>query len=257
MSRIQQVARALVAAEAERQAVARFTASWDEFSIDAGYRVQAANIEARILRGHRRVGVKLGLTSPSQRRRMGLVAPLTGILTDDMQLAEGLIVSSELIHPKVEPEIVFAMGEDLASGTVDVDAARRAVATVHAGIEVTDSRYIDFDFRLPDVVADNASSARFLVSPRGLDPAEIDLASERVTLMIDGEQVASSADDSEMVDPYLELALAANDLISRGEAIHAGDVVLSGALTKSERIFAGSLAVASFDRLGTAELRAV
>ena len=53
-----------------------------------------------------------------------------------------------------------------------------AVRTVSAGLEVIDSRYRDFRFTLPDVVADNASSARFAVGDVTRDPRTLDLGLE-------------------------------------------------------------------------------
>jgi 2-oxo-3-hexenedioate decarboxylase len=252
------VARELAAAERGRREITRFTLAWEDLDLEAAYRIQGAGIRARITAGRHRVGVKLGLTSVAKQRQMGVSAPLVGILTDDMALVLGEPLHvDELIHPRVEPEIAFVMGADLVGPGATADDARAAVATVHAGIEVIDSRYRDFDFRLADVVADNASSARFVIDPVGLDPAGLDLVAEAVALSIDGGNPATATGAAVMGDPYAALALAANDLAGRADRIRAGEIVLSGALTDARTILPGQIASVAFTRLGSLALRAV
>ena len=105
------------------------------------------------------MGVKLGLTSEAKQKRMGVYAPFVAWLTDDMILKEGdPVPQAKLIHPRIEPEIIFVMKDRLAGPGVTRESAMAAVGTVSAGAEVIDSRYKDFRFRAGDVVADNASS---------------------------------------------------------------------------------------------------
>jgi 2-oxo-3-hexenedioate decarboxylase len=252
----QSVAAELAAAEHERRDVERFTATWTDLTVPAGYRIQAAGIERRLAAGRRRVGVKLGLTSFAKQRQMGVDSPLVGILTDDMVLAAGAdLVAGELIHPRVEPEFAFVMAADLSGADCDAGTARAAVGRVHGAIEVIDSRYRDFDFRLPDVVADNASSARFVIDPAGVDPDDVDLVNESVTLSLDGETVAQATGAAVLGDPYLALAYAAVDLATRGDGIRAGEIVLSGALTDARAVVPGTRVLASFPAIGDLPLR--
>jgi 2-oxo-3-hexenedioate decarboxylase len=176
---VERAAKILLAREESRCDGGRFTDEWPELDLPTAYRVQDELIARKQKRGQRVVGVKLGLTSRAKQRTMGIDSPLTAWLTDAMNLPAGMSVPiEELIHPRVEPEIVLVLGERLAGPGVRAAQALQAVPTVLCGFEVIDSRYADFQFRLPDVVADNASSSRFVVNPTGSSAAGPDMALE-------------------------------------------------------------------------------
>ena len=158
-----------------------------------------------------------------------------------------------LIHPRAEPEIVFVMGRRLARSRRHRGRRRLpAVARVYGGVEIIDSRYADFRFALPDVVADNASSASFVAgSRRHRDPTALDLALEACVLEVDGEVVDSATGAAVQGHPAEALALAANALAERGLAIEAGWIVLTGGMTDAVFVNAGTVASVSFTNLGT------
>jgi 2-oxo-3-hexenedioate decarboxylase len=230
----------------------RITDVWPGLDLPTAYQVQDALLRRKIDAGQRLVGVKLGLTSRAKQQRMGIDSPLTAWLTDAMALPTGAPVRlDELIHPRVEPEIVFVMGERLSGPGVTAATAMRAVRRVHAGFEVIDSRYRDFSFALPDVVADNASSSRFVVSGDGVSPESLDLALEACLLGIDGQPVDSATGAAVQGHPAEALALAANALAARGIAIEPGWVVLTGGLTDAVFLEPGREISAEFTHLGT------
>ncbi|WP_410050214.1 2-keto-4-pentenoate hydratase [Actinomadura sp. CNU-125] len=123
-----------------------------------------------------------------------------------------------------------------------------------AGLEVIDSRYTDFKFALPDVVADNASSARYVVGDRWRDPADLDLAAEPCRLEIDGEEVDSATGAAVQGHPAEALALAANTLARRGIALEPGWIVLTGGLTDAVFAAPGRTITAAFAGLGAVTL---
>jgi 2-oxo-3-hexenedioate decarboxylase len=164
------------------------------------------------------------------------------------------LVAHELIHPRVEPEIVFVMRHRLQGPGVTAATALAAVGSVHAGLEVIDSRFADFSFALPDVVADNASSAKFVVNPLGIAPSELDLWLEAAVLARNGEVVDSATGAAVQGHPGEALALAANDLASRGEAIEAGSIVLTGGMTDAVAVEPGDEIVVRFTHLGSITL---
>jgi len=156
-----------------------------------------------------------------------------------------------LIHPRVEPEIVFVMRERLAGPGITAARALAAVDRVYAGAEVIDSRYRDFRFTLPDVVADNASSGAFVVGSIGLKPEQLDLAMEAVLIEVDGQVVDSATGAAVQGNPAEALALAANDLAARGLAIEAGQVVLTGGMTDAFFAPPGASIAFHFTNLGS------
>lgn len=252
---IDRAAEVLRHAEARRADRGPITDEWPGLDLDTAYRVQDRALHLRLAEGHRVVGVKLGLTSRPKQQRMGIDSPLTAWLTDDMPLAPGApLVVADLIHPRVEPEIVFVLGDRLAGPGVTRAIALDAVARVGAGLEVIDSRYTDFKFTLPDVVADNASSARYVVSETRLDPDDLDLAAEPCTLKINGETAATATGADVQGHPAEALALAANALAGRGIALEPGWTILTGGLTDAVFARPGDTISADFPHLGPISL---
>ncbi|GGQ35845.1 2-oxo-3-hexenedioate decarboxylase [Actinomadura coerulea] len=245
----------LLRREHGREDGARITEGWPDLDLGTAYRIQDALLDRKTGAGQTVVGVKLGLTSRAKQRRMGVDVPLTGWLTDAMTLAPGEPVAvGQFIHPRVEPEIAFVMGARLSGPGVTAERAMSAVRSVHAGFEVIDSRYRDFDFALPDVVADNASACRFAVSGSAVPPDGLDLAEESCRLSVDGETVDTATGAAVLGHPANALALAANGLAERGLAIEPGWIILTGGLTDAVPLHPGSTVSVAFDSLGALSL---
>jgi 2-oxo-3-hexenedioate decarboxylase len=242
---IDRAATVLLEAEANRIDRAPLTDEWTDLDLQTAYAIQDETLRRREERGETLVGLKLGLTSRAKQQRMKVASPLVAWLTDAMVLPAGdPVPQTSLIHPRVEPEIVFVMKDRLAGPGVTAARALAAVDRVYAGAEVIDSRYRDFRFTLPDVVADNASSGVFVVGSIGLKPEQLDLALEAVVVEVDGAVVDSATGAAVQGNPAEALALAANDLAKRGLAIEAGQVVLTGGMT--DAVFAPPGATISF-----------
>jgi 2-oxo-3-hexenedioate decarboxylase len=238
-------------AEQDRQAVAPLTDEWGDLDLGTAYEIQDAGLQRRLERGERVVGIKLGLTSRAKQQRMGVASPLVAWLTDAMVLPAGAPVpQGELIHPRAEPEIVFVMGERLVGPGVTAVLALAAVAEVYGGVEIIDSRFADFRFTLPDVVADNASAARFVLGPVGARPAGLDLSLEACLVEVDGRVVDSATGAAVQGHPAEALALAANTLAERGLAIEAGWIVLTGGMTDAFPVTPATSGAVSFTHLG-------
>jgi 2-oxo-3-hexenedioate decarboxylase len=248
----------LLDAEAHRQEVAPITDTVPGLSVEDGYAIQDVLLARRQEAGERIVGAKLGLTSRAKQRAMNVDEPCYAVLTDAMYLpAEEPVRLGELIHPRVEPEIVLYLAEDLAGPGVTAQDALDATSAVSCGLEVIDSRYTDFRFTLADVVADNASSARFTLGARRVDPRLVDLSLVGCLFEHDGNLVATAAGAAVLGHPAEGVARLANWLGRRGRSLRAGWVVLSGGLTNAVPLSPGSQVVATFGHLGRVGLRAV
>ncbi len=252
---VDSVATELLACEDQRRDREKFTDEWPALDVDTGYRVQDETLRRRLARGETLVGVKLGLTSKAKQQRMGVDTPFVAWLTDAMVLAPGDPVPQDrLIHPRIEPEIVFTMGARLEGPGVTADQALGAVERVWAGAEVIDSRYRDFRFLAGDVVADNASSGAYVVGDVGLPPDRIDLVGEAVEVLVDGEVVDRATGEAVLGHPAEALALAVNELARRGLAVEAGWTVLTGGLTDAVFARPGTTVTCRFATLGSVEL---
>ncbi|MGH3242857.1 MAG: 2-keto-4-pentenoate hydratase, partial [Spirillospora sp.] len=167
------------------------------FDVATAYAVQRAGIERRRHRGERLAGVKMGFTSRAKMAQMGVDDVIWGLLTDAM-LAGPSVDVSRLIHPRVEPEIAYLIGREVRSAT----EVETAVTGVAVGFEVLDSRYRDFNFTLPDVIADNASAAHFGF---GAWHPPRDVSNLGLLMEIDGRPVQTGSSAAILGDPARSL----------------------------------------------------
>jgi 2-oxo-3-hexenedioate decarboxylase len=248
----------LLDAEQRRAAVDPITDTEPDLTLEDAYRIQDELVARRLTAGERLVGAKLGLTSRAKQESMGVYEPIYAWLTDAMAVPlETPLRLSELIHPRAEPEVVFVLGRDLVGPGVTAQAVLDATASVCCGLEVIDSRFADFRFTLPDVVADNASSARFILGSRGVASADFDLRLEGCLLEVDGELLATATGAAVLGHPAEAVALLANALATRGRHLESGWVVLSGGLTDAVQLADGHHVDATFARLGHVGVRAI
>jgi 2-keto-4-pentenoate hydratase len=230
--------------------------------IGLAYEVQNVLTSARLARGAQVVGRKIGLTSPAVQRQLGVDQPDFGVLFDDMALRSGCEVDvSTLIAPKVEAEVAFVLSADLDSlgGPDDISkpvtqadraAAAAAVAYAVAAIEIVDSRVDDWDISITDTIADNASSALFVLADRQVSLREF--APVDVTMWLDrnGERVSSGDGLACLGDPLIALAWLGRTAAAFGSPLRAGEVILSGALGPMVPAQAGDNIVAELSTLG-------
>ena len=252
------IAADLAVAERERKAIAPFTDAHPDLDLDTAYAAQREVVRAKVDAGQRIVGAKLGLTSRAKQQAMGVDAPLHGWVTSGMLAPFGEPVDVDrLIHPRVEPEIAFLLARDVEAPAT-VSSVLAATEVVFAAIDVLDSRYENFRFTLPDVVADNASAAFFLLGPVSLPPSDlVDLRLLGCVLRLAGEVVATAAGAAVMGHPAASVAWLANRLGERGDGLRAGWLVFSGGLTAPVPLVAGRAVTAEFDGLGTVEAYAL
>ena len=237
-------------ARRERTAIAPLSDELPELDLATAYEVQ------RLHRGvaGELVGWKLGVTSRAKQAQVGVHEPIRGFLAAEhvLDLGEPL-QTGQHIQPRCEPEIVLIMGAELSGARVVAADVLAATSAVAVGIEVLDSRYEGYRFTMPDVVADNASAARFVVgAPTPLNG--IDLRLVGVVLEHRGEVVATASGAASLGHPAAAVAWLVRSLAAYGEGLHTGDVILSGGLTAAVPVAPGDVVVATIDRLGSLEL---
>ena len=195
------------------------------------YAVQAINTRLWEASGRRIVGRKAGLTARAVQAQLGVDQPDFGVLFDDMRVADGgRLDPDRCLQPKAEAEIAFVLGADLPSPATMPEQVAAAVATVHAAIEIVDSRIADWKITFADTVADNGSSAFFVLAEQGLPLAGLDLEGAAMEMTFDGETVSTGVGAAALGNPLNAAAWLAQTLAARGEPLRAGDVLLAGAL---------------------------
>ncbi|MFF5219160.1 2-keto-4-pentenoate hydratase [Micromonospora sp. NPDC000442] len=221
--------------------------------VDAAYAVQTALVQRRLARGERLVGLKMGLTSKAKMAQVGVDEVIWGRLTDVMRVPDGGTVDvAEFIHPRVEPEVAFLL-DRLPEAGEPVGDFTDAVRAVAPAIELIDSRYANFTFALPDVIADNTSAGAFVIGP--WSPVPDGLENLGVLLEIDGRvaQVGSTA--AILGDPRRALDEGIRLAGRHGVRLREGWVFLAGAATAAVPLRAGAHVRAVVEKLGTASLR--
>ncbi|HGM5580435.1 TPA: 2-keto-4-pentenoate hydratase [Pseudomonas putida] len=245
---IQRIAKRLDDAARFAEATPQLTGE-DAVTLEQAYAVQRALIEHRLARGARQVGVKMGFTSRAKMAQMGVSDLIWGRLTSDMWIEEGASIDlSRYVHPRVEPEVCFLLGKRL-EGQVTPLQALAAVEAVAPALEVIDSRYRDFKFSLPDVVADNASSSGFVVG--AWHRPDTDLGNLGLVMSFDGRAVEMGSTAAILGSPVRALVAAARVAALQGEVLEAGSLILAGAATAAVALRPGVAVRGEFQNLGS------
>ena len=194
--------------------------------------------------------MKRGFTSRAKMIQMGLSDMIWGRLTDAMVIEDGSTISKRTyVHPRAEPEIAFLLKKPLG-WPVTAAEAYAAVEAVAPAIEIIDSRYKEFRFSLPDVIADNASSSGFVIGP-WCDPRQ-DFSNLGLTLSIDGRVLQVGSTAAILNHPLRSLVAAARLSAAAGEPLQAGWIVMAGGATAAEWVRPGQYVSIESEQLGCA-----
>lgn len=242
----------LEAAERMREPIPPLIETYPQLTAADAYEIQLHNIRRR---ASPTVGHKVGLSSLAMQQMMGVNEPDYGHLLADMRLDEDVPVDAErYCYPRVEIEVAFILGADLPGEDCteqDVLAATRAFAP---SIELIDSRILDWRISIVDTIADNASSAGFVVGAARVAPADIDIKTIDAMLTRNGEVVAQGRSDAVLGNPVTAVAWLARTVARFGVRLHAGHVILPGACARAVDVAPGDKFHATFTGLGSVSL---
>jgi 2-keto-4-pentenoate hydratase len=252
VSDIERVAAVLVEAERARSAVGPVSDLVDGgLTLDLAHAICEANVERRLAAGERVAGFKVGFTNIPAREKIRRPATY-GYLFDSMVLPSGGdLAMAEMIAPKIESEICFRLGRDLAGAGLTVEQVLEATEAVSASFEICDARIRDWKCPYPDFFADNGFSARIVLSGRWVPVGDVDILGEAVSLAKDGVPFADGGGEMALGNPANAVAWLAGKLAERGRGLSAGMVVMTGTFTPITSIERGSTYVASFSTLGS------
>jgi 2-keto-4-pentenoate hydratase len=257
-SRIQALAEILLAAERTRKPIAPITETDPDISLDEAYRIQLRIIEVKKSTGQVVVGKKIGLTSLAMQAMLGVREPDYGHILNGMVVMEGeKIPAADLLQPRIEGELAFILKEDLRGpGIIMTDVLRCSEGIIPA-LEIIDSRIRDWKIKLPDTVADNASSAHIVPGAKITPILGLDLRTVGMVLEKNGEVAATAAGAAVLGHPAQAVAWLANKLAVYGISLRKGEVILSGSLTAAIPVVAGDFIRADFGALGDVKTKFV
>ena len=218
---------------------------------DGAYAVQAINTAYWRETGRRITGRKVGLTAKAVQTQLGVDQPDFGVLFGDMEIADGgELRPAEVLQPKAEAEVAIILAADLDGAEITAATVANAVGEVMAAIEIVDSRIADWKITFADTVADNGSSAFYVLGRDRKPLAGLDLWTCGMALEVNGEVASLGAGVACLGHPLNAAAWLAQTLQQRGEPLRAGDVVLTGALGPMVTLKPGDHVKASIGGLG-------
>jgi 2-keto-4-pentenoate hydratase len=218
----------------------------------AAYAAQEVNTKRWLADGRRLVGRKIGLTSLVVQKQLGVDQPDYGMLFDDMAIPDGWEIGrKQLIQPKVEAEVAFVLDRDLDHEQLTVADILRAVAFALPAIEVVDSRIADWKIGILDTIADNASSALYVLGATPKKLKDLDLRAAGMVMESAGEPVSVGAGAACLGDPLSAVLWLAKTMARVGRPLRAGDTVLSGALGPMAPVKWGDVFEARIEGLGS------
>lgn len=254
--RLKKLAELLLAAEREKTPLPPLTETDPDIGVEEAYQIQLHLIELKKATGRVVVGKKIGLTSLAMQAMLGVKEPDYGHLLDDMIVREGeKIKINDLIAPRVEGEVAFVLNEDLSGPGVTVPQVLQSSAGIVPALEIIDSRIRDWKIKLPDTVADNASSARVVLGGRIISPYNIDLRTVGMVMEKNGELMATAAGAAVLGHPAQAVAWLANKLAGYGISLRKGEVILSGSLTAALPVAPSDFFCADFGPLGSVKMK--
>ncbi|RRQ26008.1 2-keto-4-pentenoate hydratase [Rhodococcus sp. Eu-32] len=250
-----ELAARLAAAETNRTPIGPIARDEPDIDVVDAYEIQLINIRRRVADGAAVVGHKVGLSSRAMQQMMGVDEPDYGHLLADMEVFEHSPVdSARYCYPRVEVEVAFVLGADLPGASCTTDDVLEATEFVAPSMELIDSRIKDWKIGLPDTIADNASSAGFVLGEQRVAPSDIDLTAIDAVLLRNDLRVAEGRSDAVLGNPVTAVSWLARKVDRFGVRLKKGDIVLPGSCTRAVDVRAGDRFRANFAGLGAVVL---
>ncbi|GAK05709.1 4-oxalocrotonate decarboxylase [Geomicrobium sp. JCM 19037] len=232
----------------------KLTLTYPNLTVEDAYHIQKKTIQRYEDQGDKMVGWKMGLTSVAKQKSVNVEEPIYGRLTDGMTLSNASLVTKGLIHPKVEPEFAFHINKELKGSNITAADVWDATAEISLALEVIDSRYKNFSFTLTDVIADNASSTKYMLGSKRFKATDTDWSAVQVSVSLNGTEVQTGFGEAVLGNPVNAIIELTRMLNQVDLSIQPGMIVLSGAITEAVNVQAGDCLTASFSNLDTLSL---
>ncbi|WP_241293176.1 2-keto-4-pentenoate hydratase [Burkholderia stabilis] len=253
---VQAAAQALRDARESRTPIDPIATRFGITGLDAAYAVSELNTAARIADGRRIVGKKIGLTSIAVQQQLRVNQPDFGVLFDDMEYLDGDEVPlSRLMQPKIEAEVAFVVGRDMADEAPSYGQVLSALAYALPALEIVDSAISDWRIALEDTVADNASCGLYVLGNQPVSLGGISLGELGMSMTLDGKTVSTGTGAACLGHPLRAVYWLARMMARRGQMLREGDVILSGALGPMVPVGAGDTIHAQIGALGSVSCR--
>jgi len=208
--------------------------------------------------GSERVGWKIGCTNETAQIQLGVEEPFRGhVLASGVHQSPATLRAGDTFMRVVETELAFRLGRDLPmSGApysrADMDAA---VSELIPSVEIVDSVWRDWEkVGAQHLIADNACHAGLVLGTPSENWRDLDLAQLGVSVRQNEDAPLTGRGGNALGHPFNALAWLANDLISTGLHLKAGEIISTGVLTGLIYAELGDHIRADYGRFGTIEI---
>ena len=242
-------------AQATKTPISHLRDDIGEHNEELAYAIQQVNTNHKLVDGARIVGKKIGLTSIKVQEQFGISTPDFGILFDDMEVLNGLSLPiSEVMQPKIEGELAFVLGGSLDNDKLTIVDIINSIDYVLPSLEIVGSRIDNWNIRIADTVADNASASHYVLghTPKMLD--DIDIVNCKMNMTINGELKSSGSGKDCLGSPLNAVLWLARKMQAVGQPLQAGELILSGSLGPMVVVNAGDHVDAEFEGLGSVSI---
>ncbi len=234
-----------------------FTDREPDITIDDAYYISLRMLNRRVEDdGEKIVGKKIGVTSKPVQDMLGVFQPDFGFLTDVMEFSDGaeIKIAGNMIQPRAEAEIAFRLKKDLVGPGVTEADVLDATECIIPCFEIVDSRIQDWNIKIQDTVADNASCGVYVLGDNSVDPRDFDLPNLKMTVKKNGEFLSEGMGSAVQGDPLTAVAWLANTLGEFNIPFKAGEIILSGSLVPLEDVTAGDKMELELEGIGSASV---
>lgn len=234
-----------------------FTDRETDITIDDAYYISLRMVNRRVEDdGEKIVGKKIGVTSKPVQDMLGVFQPDFGFLTDAMEFQNDaeIKIAGNMIQPRAEAEIAFRLKKDLAGPGVTEADVLDATECIIPCFEIVDSRIQDWNIKIQDTVADNASCGVYVLGDNTVDPRDFDLPNLKMTVKKNGKFLSEGLGSAVQGNPLTAVAWLANTLGEFDIPFKAGEVILSGSLVPLEDVVAGDKMELELEGIGSASV---
>lgn len=261
---IEQAARDLCAAEANRQPMRALTLTYPDLNLDQAYAIQEQVVAQKIAAGDRRVGYKIGYTSRAMQKALNINEPDFGVLLDSMVFADGgEIEAAQFCDPRIEAELAFVLKDELAGEHVTIFDVLNATDYVVPALEIIAARShrkdpeTGYTRKVEDTVADNAGNAGIVIGGRPIKPTERDLRWCGGILYLNGVIEETGLAAAVLNHPANGICWVAKRFAPHGVSLEPGQIILSGSFTAPIAVQQGDTIHADYGPLGGISCRFV
>ena len=205
-------------------------------------------------------GWKIAATSLAGQKHINVDGPLAGLLLAEDIALEGAPLSLGSNRMRVaEVEFVFRMKRALEprQAPFTADEVMAAVGSLHLGMEIPDSRFLDFTIAgAPQLIADSACASQFVLGPEiALGWRDHDLAGHFVQGRAASGAVHEGKGANVLGDPRIAMTWLVNELSLHGFTLRENQFVTTGTCVAPVPIAPGEVVTADYGAFGTMQVR--